>query len=92
MLLFVDYIATKHGMSEALIRSLRRLCHKNEDSNWDLVDRAVATGEIHIDIDPLDLLRAVGGVANINSGPWKVTAQRLVDIMIAGLGTRGKSM
>jgi hypothetical protein len=34
-----------------------------------LVDRAVASGDIRLDFDPLDLLRALAGVANIGLGP-----------------------
>ena len=33
-----------------------------------LVDRAVASGDIRLDLDPLDLLRALAGVANIGLG------------------------
>ncbi len=49
-----------------------------------LVDRAVAGGAIRLDIDPLDLLRALAGVAGISSAPgWEESARRLVDILIA---------
>ena len=34
-----------------------------------LVNRAVASGDIRLDLDPLDLLRALAGVANIGLGP-----------------------
>jgi hypothetical protein len=34
-----------------------------------LVDRAVASGDIRLDLGPLDLLRALAGVANIGLGP-----------------------
>jgi AcrR family transcriptional regulator len=51
-----------------------------------LVDNAVACGDIRLDLDPLDMLRAVAGVANINSDPnWEESAKRLVDILIAGI-------
>ena len=51
-----------------------------------LVDRAVASGDIRLDIDPLDLLRALAGVAGISSVPgWEESAKRLVDILIAGV-------
>ena len=91
--LFVDYIATKRVMAEplgtlaggpsalyatstALVTAALRL----------LVDRAVAGGEIRLDLDPLDLLRALAGVANIGAGPnAEQSARQLVDILIAGL-------
>jgi hypothetical protein len=51
-----------------------------------LVDRAVASGEIRLDLDPLDLLRALAGVANTGAGPnAEQSARQLVDILIAGL-------
>jgi len=34
-----------------------------------------------VTIDPLDLIRSLAGVTNINAGPsWKRNAKRLVDI------------
>ena len=54
-----------------------------------LVDRAVASGDIRLDLDPLDLLRALAGVANIALGPdGERAAKHLVDILIAGVRTR----
>ena len=51
-----------------------------------LVDGAVASGAIRLDIEPLDLLRALAGVAGISSAPgWEESAKRLVDILIAGV-------
>jgi hypothetical protein len=34
-----------------------------------LVDRTVASGDIRLDLDPLDLLGALAGVANIGCDP-----------------------
>ena len=45
-----------------------------------------------IDLDPLDLLRALAGVANVGLGPdGERAAKNLVDILIAGVRTRGVS-
>jgi hypothetical protein len=42
-----------------------------------------------MDLDSLDLLRAIAGVANIGLGPdGERIAKRLVDILIAGVRTR----
>jgi AcrR family transcriptional regulator len=100
LLLFVDYIATKHGMYEVLNSIVGGTSDLYSASTTQvkqtiakLVDSAVSSGDIRLDIDPLDLLRALAGVANIGSGPdgeW--SARRLVDILIAGLregSTRG---
>jgi hypothetical protein len=50
-----------------------------------LVERAIESGDIRPDLDPLDLLRALVGVSNVASGPgWAQSARRLVDILILG--------
>ena len=96
LLLFVDYMATKHGMHEVLnsivggasdlyLASTAQV----KQAIAKLVDRAVASGDIRLDLDPLDLLRALAGVANIGLGPdGERAAKRLVDILIAGVRTR----
>jgi AcrR family transcriptional regulator len=50
-----------------------------------LVKRAIKSGDIRKDLDPIDLLRALVGVANVAISPdWRQSARRLVDILIAG--------
>ena len=50
-----------------------------------LVKRAIKSGEIRKDLDPIDLLRALIGVANVATSPdWQQSARRLVDILITG--------
>jgi hypothetical protein len=49
------------------------------------VQRAIESGDIRPDLDPLDLLRALVGVSNVSSVPdWPESARRLVQILIAG--------
>jgi len=49
------------------------------------VKRAIQSGEIRRDLDPIDLLRALIGVASVATSPdWQRSAKRLVDILIAG--------
>jgi AcrR family transcriptional regulator len=96
LLLFVDYMATKHGMSEVLnsivggtsdLYSASTVQVKQAIAK--LADGAVASGDIRLDLDPLDLLRALAGVANIGLGPdGERAAKRLVDILIAGVRVR----
>jgi AcrR family transcriptional regulator len=96
LLLFVDYIATKHGMYEALNSIVGGTSDLYSASTAQvkqaiakLVGRAVASGDIRLDLDPLDLLRALAGVANISSGPdGERAAKNLVEILIAGIRTR----
>src|SRR5580658_4264513 len=50
-----------------------------------LVKRAIESGDIRKDLDPIDLLRALVGVANVSAGPdWQQSARRLVEILILG--------
>jgi AcrR family transcriptional regulator len=96
LLLFVDYIATKHGMYEVLNSIVGGTSQLYSASTAQvtqaiarLVDRAVASADIRLDLDPLDLLRALAGVANIGSGAdGERAAKRLIDILIAGIRAR----
>jgi AcrR family transcriptional regulator len=91
--LFVDHIATKHVMAPVLASLVCGPSELYAESGTlvkaaigSLVDRAVASGAIRLDIEPLDLLRALAGVAGISSVPgWEESAKRLVDILIAGV-------
>ncbi len=92
MLLFVDYIATKQIIAPALNRLLGGPSKVYEASGAQitgavraLVERAIESGDIRRDLDPLDLLRALIGVSNVACGPdWQQSARRLVDILITG--------
>jgi AcrR family transcriptional regulator len=98
LLLFVDYIATKHGMSEVLNSIVggtsdlySAATAQMTQAIAQLVDRAVASGDIRLDLDPLDLLRALAGVANIGLGPdGERAAKQMVDILIAGVRLRSE--
>lgn len=95
MIVFIDYIATKQGMYAALNSLADGPSDLYAASGLQireaiemLTARAVASDEIQLDIDPMELLRAVAAVANVNAGPnGKTSAARLVDIMISGLRT-----
>jgi AcrR family transcriptional regulator len=91
MLLFVDYIATKQLIAPAL----NNLVGTSKLFEWTasqlkgaidhLVERAIDSGDIRSDLDPVDLLRALIGVSNVASTPdWAQSARRLVDILILG--------
>ena len=50
-----------------------------------LVKRSIDSGEMRSDIDPVDLLKALVGVAYMSATPdWQQSARRLVDILISG--------
>ena len=92
LLLFVDYIAAKQIIApalNALVGDPKKLFEASYARIWDairaLVRRAVKSGNIRKDLDALDLLRALIGVANVATSPdWHQSARRLVDILIAG--------
>jgi AcrR family transcriptional regulator len=92
MLLFVDYIATKELIAPALntlVGGPSKLFESSTSSikgaMHALVERAIRSNDIRRDLDPLDLLRALVGVANVASAPdWPASAKRLVEILLAG--------
>lgn len=92
MLLFVDYIATKKIIAPALntlVGGPSKVFEASYMQIWEairaLVKRATKSGDIRKDLDPLDLLRALIGVANVaTSHDWQQSARRLVDILIIG--------
>lgn len=93
MRLFVDHMATKQMMAEALnalVGGTSDLYAASsvqvKDAIGMLVDRAVDSGDMMPVKSPFDLLRAVAGVAYVGAEPdWRDSAYRLVDILIAGL-------
>ncbi|RUO98438.1 TetR/AcrR family transcriptional regulator [Hyphomicrobium sp.] len=96
LLVSVDYLATKRGMSEALNSLVGGTSKLYEASSTRLkevsamlVGNAIASGDIQLDTEPLDLLRALAGVATLSPGPSSTeAAKRFVDILMAGISTR----
>ncbi len=92
MLLFVDYIAAKQIIGPALnvlVGDPKKVFDASHAQIWEairaLVKRAIKSGDIRKDLDPIDLLRALIGVANVATSPdWQQSARRLVDILITG--------
>jgi hypothetical protein len=92
MLLFVEYIAAKKIIApvlNALVGDPKKVFEASHAQIWEairaLVGRAIKSGDIREDLDPIDLLRALIGVANVATSPdWQQSARRLVDILITG--------
>jgi AcrR family transcriptional regulator len=92
MMLFVDYIAAKKIIApvlNTLLGGASKVFESTHTQIWDairlLVKRAIKSGDIRKDLDPIDLLRALIGVSNVATGPdWQQSAKRLVDILITG--------
>ncbi|PYU34067.1 MAG: TetR family transcriptional regulator [Acidobacteria bacterium] len=92
LLLFVDAIETKQIIAPALntlIGDPKKVFAASyaqiHEAIRALVKRAIKSGDIRRDLDPMDLLRALVGVANVATSPdWQQSARRLVDILIIG--------
>lgn len=95
LLLFVDFLAVKKGMAEVLGTLIGGTDSLSSDATVRVtaaLDRlaadVAATGDIRWDIAPIDLLRAIGGVANFNPEvQWRTSATRMVDLLLEGLST-----
>jgi AcrR family transcriptional regulator len=92
LLLFVDAVAAKQIIAPALntlVGDHKKVFETSyaqmHEAIRRLVKRAVKSGDIREDLDPIDLLRALIGVANVASSPdWQQSARRLVDILVSG--------
>jgi len=92
LLLFVDAIETKQIIAPALAtligdpkKVFAASYAQMQQAIHALVKRAIKSGDIRKDVEPMDLLRALVGVAYVPSHPdWQQSAKRLVDILIAG--------
>ena len=92
LLLFVDYIAAKQLIApalNALVGDPKKMFEASHTRIWEairaLVKRAIKSGDMRKDFDPIDLLRALIGVANVATSPdWQQSARRLVDILVTG--------
>ena len=93
LLVFVDYLDAKYGMAAVLNLLVGGTSALYAESGAQmkraigkLTDAAVASDDIRMDMEPLDLLRALAGVMNREPGPdSKRAARRLVEILIAGI-------
>jgi AcrR family transcriptional regulator len=93
---FVDYMATKRGMAEALKAVLVArgdLSMRTRDLLTEalagLLAAGAAAGSIRADLDPDDVLMSLGGVALIVGAPsQRAQAGRLIDLLMDGLRAR----
>src|SRR5580698_990295 len=90
LLLFVDAVETKQIIAPALntlIGDPKKVFAASypqiHEALRALVKRAIKSGDIRRDLNPIDLLHALVGVANVAASPdWQQSARRLVDILI----------
>jgi AcrR family transcriptional regulator len=92
LLLFVDAVETKQIIApvlNTLVGDPKKVFEASHAQIHEalraLVKRAIKSGDIRKDLDPIDLLRALVGVANVATSPdWQPSARRLVEILILG--------
>lgn len=92
MLVFIDYIAAKRIIAPALnamacgpSQIYQQTTRVMEEAANALASRAVASGDLRPDIDPMDMLRAIYGVSSAGSADdWSAKARQFVDILIQG--------
>jgi AcrR family transcriptional regulator len=92
LLLFVDAVETKQIIApvlNTLVGDPKKVFEASyaqiHEAIRALVKRAIRSGDIRKDLDPIDLLRALVGVANVATSPdWQQSARRLVEILILG--------
>jgi AcrR family transcriptional regulator len=92
LLLFVDAVETKQIIApvlNTLVGDPKKVFEASyaqmHGALRALVKRAIKSGDIRKDLDPIDLLRALVGVANVATSPdWQQSARRLVEILILG--------
>jgi len=100
--LFVDYIATKKVIAPALASMAGGTSALYESSIElmkgaiaELVEKAIEAGDIRPDVEPFDLVQALGGFAmGVSTTPgWETRTLRLIDILMDGLrsGSSGRN-
>ncbi|MCW2540205.1 MAG: TetR family transcriptional regulator [Frankiales bacterium] len=90
---FIGYVATKRGLASVLKAApenhteLFGYVHQIMiDAVAKLLNAASAQGQIRADMDPNDLLRAMGGICLVSDQPgWEDQAMRLISLLMDGL-------
>jgi AcrR family transcriptional regulator len=90
---FVDYMATKHGMADALHAVLvtdgelrMRTRDLLTEALTTLMAAGIADGAVRADVDPNDVLMSLGGITLIAGEPGqRDLAHRLLDLLVDGL-------
>jgi AcrR family transcriptional regulator len=92
MLVFIDYIEAKKIIAPALnamacdpSQVYQQSTRVMEEAANTLASRAVASGDLRPEVDPMDMLRAIYGISSAGStDDWPAKARQFVDILIQG--------
>lgn len=98
LLLFVNYLANKQIMAEILknLAGRTECVHSRSpevlvDTMSKLLDRAKKSGDLTGEVQAMDLLCAIAGVATFGTeDEWESSAKRLVEVMIVGMRSHDK--
>jgi AcrR family transcriptional regulator len=89
---FVDYVATKRGLAGALeeLRQSGALATGQLRINsalGSLLEAGQRTGEIRPDVQPPDVVRALGGICMLSerTAPEREQIRRIIDLLVDGL-------
>jgi Tetracyclin repressor-like, C-terminal domain len=93
---FIDYLATKHGMAEALrtvIASGGNPFAESRESLLEAIDSLLkagaAQGDLRGDIDAADIMFGISGISLVAGAPeQRDQAGRLLDLLLDGLRYR----
>jgi AcrR family transcriptional regulator len=92
LLVFIDYIAAKriiapalHAMAGGPARVFQQTTQVMEEASNALASRAVASGDLRPDVNPLDFMRAIYGLSTAGiADDWPAKARTFVDILLQG--------
>jgi AcrR family transcriptional regulator len=91
LFVIIDYIVAKKLIAPALnameggpSQVFQHSTSVMDEASNSLASRAVASGDLRPDVDPMDLLRALYGLSMGNANDWPTKARAFVDILLQG--------
>lgn len=92
--LFVDFLVTKHGLADALQSDSTRFAALHTyfidrllPVCAELLDAAVASGDIRPGTQPYELMRGIGNLCIGRDSDPRYDPRRLIDLLLRGLRT-----
>lgn len=93
LLLFVGFLEAKQGLAEALgtLMDAGETLYSETPAHLRSPVEALVAGALrsasgNLDVEPLDILYAISGVANVRHGEkWKRSAIGMIDLLLKGL-------
>jgi hypothetical protein len=97
MLQFVELMGTKYSMRESFTALMNSRSDEDMKASTEIImgamnrlaSKAENNGDIRLEFEALDLLRALAGVANAGAAPnWQANARLMVDVLLQGVKVR----